>query len=100
MHAYIYEINILVASPTDNSIPSTSSSIGNSRPSTSTSTGNSTPSTSFYAARSNDTYVHGVGILAVLAIGVCVFFAYNTFPKNKKQANEKDDQPPKRHHML
>ena len=78
MHAYIYEINILVASPTDNSIPSTSSSIGNSTPSTSTCTGNSTPSTSFYAARSNDTYVHGVGILAVLAIGVCVFFAYNT----------------------
>ena len=34
--------------------------------------------------RSNDTYVYRVGILAVLAIGVCVFFAYNTFqPKNK-----------------
>ena len=78
MHVYIYEINILVDSPTDNSIPSTSSSIGNSTPSTSTCTGNSTPSTSFYAARSNDTYIHGVGILAVLAIGVCVFFAYNT----------------------
>ena len=27
--------------------------------------------------RSNDTYVYGVGMLAVLAIGVCVFFAYN-----------------------
>ena len=37
--------------------------------------------------QSNDTYVYGVGILAVLAIGVCAFFAYNTFPK--KQANEK-----------
>ena len=24
-------------------------------------------------------YVYGIGILAVLAIGVCVFFAYNTF---------------------
>ena len=35
--------------------------------------------------QSNDTYVNGVGILAVLTIGVCVFFAYNTFPKNKKQ---------------
>ena len=35
-------------------------------------------------------YVYGVGILAVLATGVCVFFAYNTLqPKNKKQANEK-----------
>ena len=50
--------------------------------------------------RSNDTYVHGVGMLTVLAIGVCVFFPYNTFPKNKKQANEKQNQPPKRRHML
>ena len=33
--------------------------------------------------RPNDTYVSGVDILAVAAIGVCVFFAYNTFqPKN------------------
>ena len=49
--------------------------------------------------QSNDTYVYGVGILAILAIGVCVFFTYNTFPKNKKQAKEKHDQPPKRRHM-
>ena len=40
------------------------------------------------AVQSN--YVYGVGILAVLDTGVCVFFAYNTLqPKNKKQANEK-----------
>ena len=26
--------------------------------------------------QSSDTYVYGVGMLAVLAIGVCVFFAY------------------------
>ena len=51
--------------------------------------------------KSNDAYVYGVGILAVLAIDVCVFFGYNTFqPKNKKQANKKQDQPPKRRHML
>ena len=51
--------------------------------------------------RPNDTYVYGVGILAVLAIGVCVFFAYNTFQlKNKKLVNEKQDQTPKRHHMF
>ena len=36
-------------------------------------------------AQSNDTYVYGVDMLAVLAIGVCVFLACNTFhPKNKK----------------
>ena len=48
-----------------------------------------------------DTYVYGIGILAVLAIGVCVVFAYNTFrPKNKKLINEEKDQPPKGRHML
>ena len=51
--------------------------------------------------QSNDTYAYGVGILAVFAIGVCVSFAYNTFqPKNEKLVNEKQDQPPKRRHML
>ena len=53
------------------------------------------------SVQSNGAYVYGVGMLAVLAIGVCVFFVYNIFqPKNKKQANEKKDQPPKRRHML
>ena len=52
-------------------------------------------------ARPNYTYVYGVGMLAVLSISVCVFFAYNNFqPKNKKFVNEKQDQPPKRRHML
>ena len=49
--------------------------------------------------RSYDTYVYGVGILGVFAIGICVFFAYNTF-QPKKLINEKQDQPPKRRHML
>ena len=53
------------------------------------------PATSNATTRLNDTYVYGVGMLAVLAIGVCVFFAYNTFQsKNKKLINEKQDQPP------
>ena len=39
-------------------------------------------------------YVYDVGMLAVLAIGVCVFFAYNSF-QPKKLLNEKQDQPPK-----
>ena len=53
------------------------------------------------SVQSNDTYAYGVGILAVLAIGVCIFFTYNTFqPKNKKLLNEKQDQPLKRRHML
>ena len=52
--------------------------------------------------RSNDTYVYGVGMLAVVAIGVGIFFAYNNSQgKNKKTTNqEKQDQPPKRRHML
>ena len=57
-----------------------------------------TPATT---AGSNDIYIYGVRMLMVLAIGVCVFFAYNTFqPKDKKLVNEKQDQPPKRRHML
>ena len=69
--------------------------------STSFSTDNSTPSTPSHPARYSDAYVYGVGILAVLAIVVCVFFAYNTsLSKNKKLVNEKQDQPPKRLHML
>ena len=49
--------------------------------------------------QSNDTYVYGVDMLAVLAIDVCEIFTYNT-SQAKKQANEKKDQPPKRRHML
>ena len=49
--------------------------------------------------RSNDTYVYGVGMLAVLSIGVCVIFACNTF-QTKKIINEKQDQPPKRLHIF
>ena len=45
------------------------------------------------SVQSNDTYVYGVGMLAVFVIDICVFFACNTFrPKNKKLINEKQDQ--------
>ena len=92
---------LTIPSHAGNSTPLTSSSTGNSTPSTSFSKGNSTSSTSSHAARSNDTYVYGVGLLAVLAIGVCVFFTYNTSQaENKKQAHEKQNQPPKRRHIL
>ena len=68
-------------SPIDRPIPSTCSS----RPSMSSYTGDPTPSTPSHAIISNHTYVYGVGILALLAIDVCVFFAYNASqPKNKK----------------
>ena len=51
------------------------------------------------AVQSN--YVYGVGILAVLAICVCIFFAYNASQaKNKKLVNEKQNQPPKPRHLL
>ena len=46
-----------------------------------TSTNNNT------TTRSVDTYVYGVGILAVLAIGACVFFTYQV--KNKKRDNDR-----------
>ena len=70
-------------------------------PSTSSSTCDPTLSTSSHATRSNDTYVYGVYMLAVLAIVFVYFFAYNTSQaKNKKLVSEKKDQPPKRRHML
>ena len=47
-------------------------------PSTFSSTRDPTPSKPSHTTRSNDTYVYGVGMLAVLAIGVCAFFTYNT----------------------
>ena len=65
-------------STTDGPTPSTPSST----PPTTSCTGDPTPSTRFHGTRSNYTYVYRVGILAVLAIGVCVFFAYKSFPKN------------------
>ena len=62
-------------SPTDRSTPSTLSST----PFASSFKGNSIPSTPPHTTRSNDAYVYRVGIVAVLSIGVCVFFTYNTF---------------------
>ena len=84
----------------DNQLPTPTLTDG-STPSTSSSTGDPTPSTPSHTARSNYTYVYGVGMLAVLVISVCVFFACNTFqPKNKKFINAKQDQPAKGRHML
>ena len=52
---------------------------------TSNSSNDITSITNTTTTRSNDTYVYGVGILAVVAIGVCVFFTYSTCQtKNKK----------------
>ena len=67
--------------------PSTSSSACDPTPPTSFSTCDPMPSTPSHTTISNDTYVYGVGILAVLAIGVCVFFTYQA--KNKKQDNDR-----------
>ena len=50
------------------------------------------------SVQSDDTYVYGIDILAVFAIGVCVFCTYNASQtKNRKTVNEKkQDQKPKR----
>ena len=48
---------------------------------TNTVTTPATRTNSSTTTRSNGTYVYGAGILAVLAIGVCIFFTCNTFPK-------------------
>ena len=40
--------------------------------------------------QSNNTYVYDVGILAVLAIGVCVLFGYNTSQAKNKKTRQND----------
>ena len=65
--------------PTTNSSNETTSATNNARNET-TSVINTT------TTRSNNTYVYSVGLIAVLAIGACIFFAYNTFqPKKIRQ---------------
>ena len=81
-------------SPMDRSTPSSPSST----PLTSSFKRDPTPSTPSHSTRSNDTYVYGVGILAVLAIGVCVFFTFQV--KNKKIINKKQNQPLQRVHAF
>ena len=49
------------------------------------------------SVQSNDTYVYGVGIIAVLAIGVCVLFMYNM---KAGQVIHEEPIKPKRCHML
>ena len=104
LKAQIIEEHQLPTSSTSSSTcdltSSTSFSTCDPTSSTSSSTHDPTSSTSSHTIRSNDTYVYGIGMLIVLAIGVCVIFAYVTFPKNKKLVNEKQDQPPKRCYML
>ena len=85
--------------------PSTSSSTGGPTLSTSSSTGDPTPSISTHTTRSNDTYIYGVDMLTVLAIGACVFFTYNTF-QSKKFINDclaaqyEQKHLPKRRHAV
>ena len=90
------------SSPTGDRTPSIFSSTGDPTASTSSSMGDPTPSFPLCTTRSNDlkTYVYGIGILAVLPIDVCLFFAYNNNPQEKYTNEEKQDQPPKRRHML
>ena len=75
-------------------------SIPSSTPLTPSSTGDLTPCTPTTPTRPNDAYLYGVGILAALAIGVCVFFAYNTYQPKNSLHNEKQDQQPKIRPML
>ena len=54
-------------------------------------------STEQHSVQSNGAYIYGVGILAVLAIGVCVLFTYN---KKAGQVIHEERIKPKRRHML
>ena len=75
---------------------------GNETTSPNSNSSNETTSvTNTATTKSNNAYVYGIGILAVLAIGFVYFLTYNSFqPKTKKIVNEKQDQPPKRLHVF
>ena len=64
------------ASNETSSATSNASNETTSATNTPTTTATSTNNTA--TTRSSDTYVYGVGILADLAMSVCVFFAYST----------------------
>ena len=83
--------------PTDRPTPSTPSST----PPTTSSTANSTPSTPLHTMRPSDTYVYVLVYLLPLPL-VLVYFLHITLfsRKIKKIISEKQDQPPKRCHML
>ena len=49
------------------------------------------------SVQSNDSYVYGIGILPVLAIGVCILFTYNM---KAGRAIHEESIKPKRRHML
>ena len=94
-------------SPTTNLSNETTSATNNASNETTSATNNASNETTSASnnttTRSNDIYVYGVGILAVLAVGACVFFTYQV--KNKKQDNDRptaqheQKQPPKRRHI-
>ena len=77
---------------TNSSNETTSPTINSSNETTSANnkvSNETTSVTNTTTTRSNDTYVYGVSIFAVLAIGVCVFFAYNTFQPKKLISDKK-----------
>lgn len=58
----------------------------NNATSTATSATSATTFATSVITRSSDTYIYGNGIVAVLVIAACVFFAYNT--KSSQAANK------------
>ena len=54
-------------------------------------------STEQHSVQSNGAYIYGVGILTVLATGVCVLFTYN---KKAGQVIHEEPIKPKRRHMV
>ena len=79
---------------TTNSSNETTSPTNNSSNETTNATNNASNETTRVSntatTRSNDTCVYGVGILAVLAIGVSVFFAYNLLTLKIKNSSTKN----------
>ena len=79
--------------PSNETIGSTTNSSNETTCAINSSSNETTSVTNTATTGSNNSHVYGVGIIAVLAIGVCVFFAYNTFqPKKSSMKNKINPQ--------
>ena len=57
-------------------------------------TSSATTSAAVFITRSNDVYIYGVGVVPMLAIAACVFFAYNKKPQTSNKDQAKEQQRP------
>ena len=85
---YMNKLNESILNDAKKGSGDTSNASNETTKATNTVTNPATSTNNATTTRSSDTDVYGVGTLAVLAIGVCVFFTYNTSPAENKKTRQ------------